>query len=128
MLFPRIMFRRLRIEEKVAVTEIDSTVNNNWNWKWLEETKKHKVALQFRKDPQEFELRVGDSIEKIDKAGSAYCNWCQEPLKYGGKGKAALVKHLTTEKHLAAVKTRLTTSTLGSVGVSVGAFYDSSPT
>ena len=63
------MFRRLRIEEKVAVVEIDSTVNNKWNWKWLEETKKHKVTLQFRKDPQEFELRVGDSIEKIYKAG-----------------------------------------------------------
>ena len=111
-----------RAEDQGIVSTIDKDVSNKWKWVWLKEETKTKVTLDNNKE-REVKLVVGDSICKINIPGSAYCNWCCDTLKYGGKGKNALISHLTTKKHLGFVKTRLTTSALGSFGASVSVTF-----
>lgn len=115
------MLRKLNPGEKALATHIDSGVKNKWNFKWLEEKLNTTVfiGLKDKKIERNVELCVGDSIWKAHSAGVAICEWCGDNLKYEGKGKAALLKHMTSDKHMGHVKTRLTNNTMGSFGTSV---------
>ena len=109
--------RKLTAGEKALVADIDSGVKNKQNYKWLEEKKTAKVMIHVegKKTERSVEICVGDSIVKANAAGTAICEWCgDKPILYGGKGKAALFKHITGDKHMAIVTTKLTTPSLGS--------------
>lgn len=111
------MIRKLKKEEFALAVEIDKGLKNKWSPLWLEATV--KTTLVLPKGKKEVELRVGDSISKVNVAGKAICDFCQDTIKYASRGKACLINHLTTEKHLKHVKTRLTNESLGSFGKSV---------
>ena len=85
------MFNKLSQGEKTAVTNIDATAKNKWNWRWLEEKVKTNVTLTRKKDrvSREAEVCVGDSTHKINQPGHALRAWCHESIWYGFKGKKA---------------------------------------
>ena len=114
--------RKVTAGEKSLVANIDSGVKNKWNYKWLEEKKTAKVMIHVdgKKFERTVEMCVGDSIVKGNAAGAALCEWCRDkPIMYGGKGKAALFKHIASDKHMEILKTKLTTPSLGSFGHTV---------
>ena len=74
-----------RADDQLLVATIDKSVTNKWKWEWLNEQTKTKISIN--KKEREVNLVVGDSICKINLPGSAYCSWCCDTLKYGGKGK-----------------------------------------
>ena len=114
------MHRKLKPPEKAIAVQVDAGLKNKWNFSWLDATVKTK--LQLGNTMKEMELRVGDTINKIDVAGQAFCDLCADALKYGSRGKVSLTNHLTTEKHLQKVKTQLTSTSLGSFGQIVSTF------
>ena len=60
---------------KAAVKAIDSSVKNQWFWKWSYEL----TELSFGKvGPIKYQLRV--CMKKIDVPGTAWCMWCEEKI------------------------------------------------
>ena len=83
------MFRKLSKGEKALVSEIDASVKNKWNWRWLEEKIETSLTLSYGKDRKvrKVEICASDCIQKISAPGQAFCFWCQETIRYGSKGK-----------------------------------------
>lgn len=56
------MYRKLDAKEKVIAAEIDSSIKNKWNYKWLEEKVKTVVFVGVKgaKIEREVELCIGD--------------------------------------------------------------------
>ena len=38
-------------------------------------------------------------MRKTEEPGKAYCIWCNQDIKYGSRGKAALTDHAKTSTH-----------------------------
>ena len=76
------MFWKLKQGEKSLASEIDTSVHNKWNFKWLEATESTTVkcygkTVEVAACVADWSAAcVADSIDKIDKPGSAYCKWC----------------------------------------------------
>ena len=51
-------------------------------------------------------------VQKIDKAGLAFCELCCQTINYGSNGKRALHKHINDPDHLKAFKAQFLTQTL----------------
>ena len=83
------MFRKLLQGEKATVTEVDATMKNKWNWKWLEEKVQTNVTLTREKDCVSCNMEgcMGGLIHKVNQLSQALCAWCHEIIKYGSKGK-----------------------------------------
>ena len=58
--------------------------------------------------------KLADCITKDDTKGRAYCEYCQKYPNYSGRGKATLLDHIKTPKHLGYCKVRLTNYGIGS--------------
>ena len=69
--------------EKTAVTEIDATMKNKWNLRWLEEKVKTNVTFTGEKD------HVSHEVELCVKPGQAFCAWCHEIIRFRSKVKIA---------------------------------------
>lgn len=60
--------------------EVDAQVINKFRFDWLETS----VTLKSKK-LNEIEVKLGDSIEKLDLSGKATCSYCTDVISYGGK-------------------------------------------
>ena len=57
----------------------------------------------------EVKYKLGDCFSKIDQPGFAWCRWCEDKVRYGGRGKIHLIDHcVKTAKHLKFAKLRKT--------------------
>lgn len=74
------------LERTDDLQKIEDGVKNKWKWIWCEE----------RDGNGDF---YSEYLRKIDKPGKAYCNWCQKPVAYGGKGKASMKQHSEKDSH-----------------------------
>lgn len=92
-------FRKITKAEEQLANDVDKDLSNPWNFAWLEEIVKVKVDLNGK--PTEVDVRLGDAICKIDRAGYAFCNRCKgKPLKYENGGVKDLKRHVSsTKKH-----------------------------
>ena len=68
--------------ESSRVREIDVKIKNKFRFEWMETT----VLLKSKKC-NECEVKLGDSIEKVDVPGKAQCSYCNDVINYGSKGK-----------------------------------------
>ncbi|KAL8588059.1 hypothetical protein ACOMHN_012097 [Nucella lapillus] len=107
---------RLNEKDSVLAKKIDKDagVRNSWNFSWLQGT----VELKWREKEKEksVEVKLGDTISKINEAGKAVCSLCEDVIRYGSNGKKALTLHVTTAKHVTKVKDQLTNQSVGSFG------------
>ena len=56
----------------------------------------------------EVKYKLGDCFSKIDQPGFAWCRWCEDKVRYGGRGKIHLIDHcVKTAKHLKFAKLNL---------------------
>ncbi|KAJ8043861.1 hypothetical protein HOLleu_11149 [Holothuria leucospilota] len=92
----------MEVTREANVKEIDKSVRDKWNWKWLEEKDRDGYFLS-------------DYIRKIDRPGLARCIVCNCDLKYANGGKRDLVAHGNKKKHIKNRKVFTTNSTLPSI-------------
>ena len=113
------MFQKLTERDKTLAREIDKEkgVKNCWNFGWLDQT----VSIPWKHQLKEktVEVSLGDCISKINQAGKAHCDWCQDILNYGSNGKKVLVNHVKSDKHVRLLKLRTSNQSLGSFGSAV---------
>ena len=81
-----------------ASTFNDKSVKNPWSWSWLE--------LECGGAP------LSEFIRKLEEPGKAICIWCNQDIKYGGRGKVALTDHAKTANHAKVLKLRKTNYSL----------------
>lgn len=79
------MHRKLKNEEKSLAAEIDAGIKDKWNFSWLDASIKTTVCLANGLK-KEVVLRVGDSISKVNVAGQACCDFCQDTLSTAQEG------------------------------------------
>ncbi len=91
----------LEKRDEAQVKEIDKTVKNKWNWKWLD-----KVID---------DVNVGDFIRKLSQCGMAFCTWCRSEINYASRGWAAIQSHHKSAKHQGHLRTRQTNFRLSGV-------------
>ena len=110
---------RLNEKDSVLAKKIDKDagVKNSWNFSWLQET----VQLKWREKEKtkSVDVKLGNTISKINEPGKAVCSLCEDVIKYGSNGKKALTIHVTTVKHVTKVKDQLTNQSIGSFGSTV---------
>lgn len=82
----------LNRSDEVDISALDKNVKNSWRWAWLE---KEVKGVYLR-----------DVIRKLRSSGKAYCIICSKELLYGSRGFKALVSHMESRKHCAAVEQR----------------------
>jgi len=56
--------------------------------------------------------KLGDTIRKLKRIGTAWCLLCDKEIKYGSRGRIAIVSHVTKGPHLALLKLRKNNSLL----------------
>ena len=86
-------------------TDDDKTskeVTNPWKWSWMEYTVNCDGHVQ----------RLGDTIRKLTKVGTAMCVLCDKEIKYGSRGRIALVQHVSKDNHQKVLKMRKNNSLL----------------
>lgn len=88
--------------------EVDAKIKNKFRFDWLD-----TVVKVTCKNAGDVEIRLIDSIVKVDIAGKALCNFCNYVINYGSKGKSALIEHVKSVKHITCVDNRKTNYTLG---------------
>jgi hypothetical protein len=67
-------------DRSADLKEVERGVENAFRWNWLEEKDKLGDFLS-------------EWVRNIDQPGVAVCAWCNDRVKYGGKGKSHLKKH-----------------------------------
>ena len=67
----------LKEADSAAIKTIDSEVKNKWSWRW---TKEVIVRGQRSRKAGVVNYSLGDCFSKVDVAGAAYCNWCEEKI------------------------------------------------
>ena len=65
---------------------------------------------------------LADFMRKTEEAGKACCIWCNQDIKYGSRGKAALTDHAKTLAHQKIFEIRKTNYSLPGLLV-VASFY-----
>lgn len=94
----------LENSQKALIKTLEQNVKNKWNFNWLEEEVK----------VQEFNVKLGDTIVKINSAGKALCQLCNSVINYGGRGKCTLKGHIKSDMHHNRLKVQKTNYNLGS--------------
>ena len=84
-----------------GINIIDKEVKNKFKWHWLEEKDSNGMFLS-------------GWVRKIDVAGKAICLICNCPLRYGGEGKSAFVRHARGDDHRNRIAAVANNSTLPS--------------
>ena len=94
---------------KTAAKAIVSSVKKRWSWKWPGERLEHSIG-----NVGPIKHKIGDSIQKIDVPGTAWCMWCEHKISFANKGKKHLMPYCVTDKHLERLIVRVVT--VGVVG------------
>lgn len=72
--------------------DIKNGIKNPWRWEWLE----RKVLGTY----------LQEYIRKLAAPGVAYCTVCTQELYYKSRGCVALMDHVKSTKHQAALEKR----------------------
>jgi hypothetical protein len=100
-------------EHKVRL--IDHQEKNKFKFDWLKKT----VLIKLPKNvgdaiAEDVEVKVEDSIKKIDQSGKVMCFLCSDIIYYGKRGYAAISDHIKSKKHSAKEQIKVTNYSLPS--------------
>ena len=83
----------LTINDEHKAREIDKDEKNKFRFAWL----KNIVPVKCKNE--EFDITVGNSIQKINTSGKAKCLLCTDIIYYGKRGFSAISSHIKSGKH-----------------------------
>ena len=87
--------------DSADISKIDAGVKNKFNWTWL-----------TQKDAND--MFLSEWLRKVDVAGQALCNVCNNLIKYGSAGKSVLLRHAKNTDHKKRIGSILNNTTLPS--------------
>ena len=100
--------KELTKSEVVRIKDLDSKIKNKCRFIWLEDS----LAIKSKKSDS-VTICVGDSIVKVDIPGKVLCQYCNDVINCGSKGRVAIIDHLKSGKHASKVDHRQSNYTLG---------------
>ena len=79
--------RYLNRSDNINIRISDYRIKNKFNWSWLEEIIEVVVPDSKGGGKTAINIKLGDTIKKIDEPGQAYCEICMLVVSYGTTGK-----------------------------------------
>lgn len=96
----------ISLKDEHKVGSVEANEKNKFKFEWLNKSIKVKLPAKGT-NAEEIEIKVGDSIKKIDVSGTVNCQLCADNIYYGKRGFSAISSHLQTKKHLSKVEAKL---------------------
>jgi hypothetical protein len=72
----------IQSRDSATIKSVDKGIKNKFKWGWLDEEIEISSA-----EGKKITIKIGDTIQKLNTPGQAWCLLCSSTIAYGGRGK-----------------------------------------